>query len=429
MIPPPAYSDRTALGRAVLARAGFAVAMAMVVLACFGVVPAAFALLAGAAVTGLGWAQTRFGDGPAATAARLLLIAAEVTIVTVAVFAGDPLGPRLPAPLVFASPSLICLLALIAVNAATVRPLAVWWAGSCVAAAWGLAAAFTRADPATITKFQINDDNYPTLISYLEAVTQPHFFSLDALALQFAVIAGCTAILGVAAHRMRALARSAAGRYAARSSLAAHFSSSVVETLLDSRGAGAPGSRRIAALDCDLVSFTAWAARTEAEDVARALRAYHAFVEDRVFAHGGAVLKYVGDGVVAVFGLTGSADGVAAAALGCAKALSREWPAAARDLFGRGYAASLAVGVDYGEAMAGLTGEGRAMCLVVVGAPLDSAAELQASRPEGVPVVIGADAVEAARAHDPSSLDGFAPLPTTRAASWGLASTSVLAPS
>ena len=356
------------------------------------------------------------------------LIAAEVAIVIVAVFMGDPLGPRLPAPLVFASPGLICLLALIAVNAATVRPLAVWWAGGCVAAGWGLAAALTRADPATITKFQINDDNYPTLISYLEAVTQPHFFSLDALALQFAVIAGCTAILGVAAHRMRALARSAAGRYAARASLAAHFSSSVVEALLGSRDAGAPRLRRVAALDCDLVGFTAWAARTEAGEVAKALRVYHGFVEQRVFAHGGAVLKYVGDGVVAVFGLTGSVDGVAATALDCAKVLAMEWPAVARNLFGQDYAAALAVGVDYGEAMAGLAGEGRAMCLMVIGAPLDSAAELQASRPRQASVVIGMDAVAAARAHDPSSLDGFEPLPAGPKASWGLVPTAITAP-
>ncbi|MEI9963337.1 MAG: hypothetical protein WDM92_00095 [Caulobacteraceae bacterium] len=157
-----AVSGRTALDRSVLARAGVALAIAAIVLVCFGVVPAAFALLAGAAVTALGWAQTRLVDGPAATALRLLLIAGEVGIVTVAVFAGDPLGPRLPAPLVFASPGLICLLAVITVNAATVRPLAVWWAGGCVAAAWGLAAALTRADPTTVTKFQINDDNYPT---------------------------------------------------------------------------------------------------------------------------------------------------------------------------------------------------------------------------------------------------------------------------
>ena len=415
--------DRLALHRGVLARAAATVVIAVGVGACFGLSPALFALTVGAAVTALGWAQTRLGAGRIADVARLLLIAAEVALVTAAIFAGDRFGPNAapPAPMIFASPGLIVLLALLAVNTVTVRPLVVWWTGGCAAICWAVAAWLTLLDPTTLTKRNINDDNYATLIAYLEAVTQPHYFSLDALTLQFAVIVGCTLTLGVAAHRMRALARKTADRHAARGSLAAHFSPPVVSALLGSRDAAAPGARPVTALVCDLGGFTTWAAGVSAEAVGEALRGYHAFVEAKVFEHDGAVLNYIGDGVVAIFGLEGPGDSTVSDALGCARAMAETWPTAATGLFGGGYAAPLWIGLDHGEAVTGLVGEGRAMSLVVMGPALDSAEALQSVRPEGASVVVGAGAVAAAQAQGSDALRGFSPLPGAASALWGLA--------
>lgn len=413
--------DRLALHRGVLARAAASIVIAAGVGACFGLSPALFALTVGAAVTALGWAQTRLGASRAADVARLVLIAAETALVTAAIFAGDRFGPNAapPAPMIFASPGLIVLLALLAVNAVTVRPLVVWWTGACAVACWATAAGLTLMDPTTLTKRNINDDNYDTLIAYLGAVTQPHYFSLDALTLQFAVIAGCTVTLGVAAHRMRALARKTADRHAARGSLAAHFSPPVVSALLGSRDAGAARTRPVAALVCDLGGFTTWAAGVSADAVAEALRSYHAFVEARVFEHDGAVLKYIGDGVVAIFGLEGPGEAAISDALSCARAMAETWPAAAKGLFGDGYAAPLWIGLDHGEAVTGLVGEGRAMSLVVIGPALDSAEALQSMRPQGAPVVVGAGAVAAAQARGSDALRGFSPLQGAGPVLWG----------
>ncbi len=417
-----ALSDRLALHRGVVARGAAAMVIAAGVGVCFGVSSALFALAVGAASTALGWAQSRLGDGRTASLARLLLIAAEIALVTAAIFAGDLFGPdpAPPAPMIFASPGLMVLLAVLVLNAVTVRPLAVWWTGGCIMASWAIAAWLTLLDPATLTKRQIIDDNYDTLIAYLGAVTQPHYFSLDALTLQFAVIAGCTVTLGVATHRMRALARKAADRHAARGSLAAHFAPQVVDALLNSRTAGSPGNRMVAALVCDLGGFTPWAAGVGAEDVAEALRGYHAFVEAQVFRHGGAVLKYIGDGVVAIFGLDGPGEAAVSDALTCARAMAEGWPVAARGLFGPGYAAPMSIGLDLGEAVAGLVGEGRAMSLVVMGPALDSAEALQAARPPGALVVVGAGAVAAAKDRGPDALRGFGPLKDNDLGLWSL---------
>ncbi len=423
MSPPATPSDRLALRRGVLARAIATGVIAVGVGICFGLSSALFALTVGAAVTALGWTQTVLGDNRKADVARLLLIAAETALVTAAIFAGDLFGPdpAPPGPMIFASPGVLVLLALLAVNTVTIRPLMVWWTGGCAVACWAVAAWLTVLDPATLTKGEINDDNYNTLIEYLEAVTQPHYFSLDALTLQFAVIIGCTVTLGVAAHRMRALARKAADRHAARGSLAAHFSPSVVSTLLGSRDAGAARSRMVAALACDLGGFTGWEAGVGDETVAEALRGYHAFVEARVFEHGGAVLKYIGDGVVAVFGLEGAGDGAVSDALACARAMAEAWPTAAAGLFDPGYAAPMWIGLDHGEAVAGLVGEGRAMSLVVMGPALDSAEALESARPDGVRVVVGAAAVAAAQSREADALRGFRPLQGKDSALWGLA--------
>jgi class 3 adenylate cyclase/tetratricopeptide (TPR) repeat protein len=59
----------------------------------------------------------------------------------------------------------------------------------------------------------------------------------------------------------------------------------------------------ITALFCDLVAFTAQAERMDPEDVKATLRAYHTAVKDLVEGYGGTVEKFLGDGVIGVFGM------------------------------------------------------------------------------------------------------------------------------
>ncbi|MGZ8572023.1 MAG: adenylate/guanylate cyclase domain-containing protein, partial [Actinomycetota bacterium] len=54
---------------------------------------------------------------------------------------------------------------------------------------------------------------------------------------------------------------------------------------------------------CDLVEFTARAERMDPEDVKETLRAYHRAVKELIERHGGTVEKFLGDGVIGVFGM------------------------------------------------------------------------------------------------------------------------------
>ena len=54
---------------------------------------------------------------------------------------------------------------------------------------------------------------------------------------------------------------------------------------------------------CDLVEFTARAERMDPEDVKETLRAYHQAVAELTERHGGTVEKFLGDGVIGVFGM------------------------------------------------------------------------------------------------------------------------------
>ncbi len=59
----------------------------------------------------------------------------------------------------------------------------------------------------------------------------------------------------------------------------------------------------ITAMFCDLVGFTARAEQMDPEDVKATLRAYHTAVKDLVEGYGGTVEKFLGDGVIGVFGM------------------------------------------------------------------------------------------------------------------------------
>jgi class 3 adenylate cyclase len=58
----------------------------------------------------------------------------------------------------------------------------------------------------------------------------------------------------------------------------------------------------VTVLFADLVGFTARAEKLDPEDVRAMLRSYHARVRAELERHGGTVERYLGDGVMALFG-------------------------------------------------------------------------------------------------------------------------------
>ncbi len=351
------------------------------------------AVAAGLALTA--WLQDASTEGPGGTTARLVLMAVETVLVCAAVLVAGPVagGGVVPAPMLFFSPAVLALFCLLAAQAVGARPIASLWAGACAIAAWAGVRALALADPDTIVAAQVNPDDSPTLMDYLEAITRPHYQDDGLWQLQTAALGAFAVVLALAAWRARRLVRRATAAQAARDGLAAHFSAGVVETLLADRAAR-QGDVEAGVLDCDLTGYSAATAGQPPEAVAALLRAWHGLVEAQVFAQGGAVLKFTGDGVSAVFGLTGEADAAMRAAA-CARAVVAAWPPVAAGL-GLASAPGVAIGLEVGAVRWGLVGEGRAASLVVLGEPVSSAARLQTrTRAAGAPILAGPAAARA----------------------------------
>jgi adenylate cyclase len=104
-----------------------------------------------------------------------------------------------------------------------------------------------------------------------------------------------------------------------RSNLARYFPPAVVDRLAASdRPAGLDRTQDAVVMFVDIVGFTRLSEAMTPSDAMALLRRFHTEVEHVVFAHGGMVDKFLGDGAMACFGVpdpspTAAADAIAAA--------------------------------------------------------------------------------------------------------------------
>jgi len=142
-------------------------------------------------------------------------------------------------------------------------------------------------------------------------------------------------------------------------------------------------SRRLEAtvLFCDLRGFTALAERLDAEQVIAVLNRYLEAVSGAVFAHGGTVVSYQGDGVMAVFGAPLPQPDHAVRALAAARAiLDDALPRFNAWLLEERLADApleAGIGLNSGHVMSGLVGSERRVEYAAVGDATNVAARLQ----------------------------------------------------
>ncbi|HMJ02154.1 MAG TPA: adenylate/guanylate cyclase domain-containing protein [Conexibacter sp.] len=143
-------------------------------------------------------------------------------------------------------------------------------------------------------------------------------------------------------------------------------------------------SRRLEAtvLFCDLRGFTSLSERLDAEQVIAVLNRYLEAISGAVFAHGGTVVSYQGDGVMAVFGAPLPQDDHAEQALRAARAILDEaLPRFNAWLLEERLAEQpldAGIGLNSGHVMSGLVGSERRVEYAAVGDATNVAARLQA---------------------------------------------------
>lgn len=161
--------------------------------------------------------------------------------------------------------------------------------------------------------------------------------------------------------------------------LARYFSANLVDELSRADAPLATSRRQnCAVLFVDVVGFTRLAAHQRPEEVIAFLRDYHARVERAVFAHGGTLDKYVGDGVMATFGTPHPCPTAASQALACAHAMRR----AIADWSGARIAAGsppvrIGIGLHHGPVVLGDIGGPHRFEFAVVGDTVNVASRLE----------------------------------------------------
>ena len=204
--------------------------------------------------------------------------------------------------------------------------------------------------------------------------------------------------------KLREMERSRQAAERARNNLARYFSPNIVELLAaQDEPLGAVRRETVAVLFADIVGFTQMAEAMPPEAVLAMLREFHVRMTAQIFACGGTVDKYIGDAIVAVFGVPSASSKDAANALACAgKMLDalESWNDD-RERAGEGRLA-MGIGVNYGPAVLGDVGSEHSMSFTVIGDTVNTAARLQTlTRSLRTPLVVGDALVTAVKAWSP----------------------------
>ncbi|MGD9508919.1 MAG: CHASE2 domain-containing protein [Geminicoccaceae bacterium] len=220
-----------------------------------------------------------------------------------------------------------------------------------------------------------------------------------AAALLFAGIGVELLRVGEERHRRRHLERQ-------RANLARYFPPAVVDRLAASDSpAGLDRIQEAVVMFVDIMGFTRLSEAMAPGDALALLRRFHIEVERAVFAHGGMVDKFLGDGAMACFGVPDPSPTAAADAIGAALALLDALAAAPPPRLRVG------IGIHAGPVLMGDVGGATQFQFTVVGDTVNVASRLEElTRECDSPLIVSEQAFRLAG--PPQSLaDRFEPLP------------------
>jgi class 3 adenylate cyclase len=183
----------------------------------------------------------------------------------------------------------------------------------------------------------------------------------------------------------------------------------VDDALARSEGGTRLGGERITGtvMFVDLRSFTAFAEATAAERVVETLNTYLGAMGDAVLDHGGTLVSYLGDGLLAAFGAPIPAEDHADRAVAASREMIRERLPSFNDWVrsqGIGDGFGLGVGVNSGPVMAGNVGSERRLEYTVVGDTVNVASRIEGLTKQGSYPVLVADTTRDAMRAPPDDL-------------------------
>jgi adenylate cyclase len=165
----------------------------------------------------------------------------------------------------------------------------------------------------------------------------------------------------------------------ARTNLARYFSPNLVDVLAERDEPFGPIRRQnVAVLFADIVGFTTISEAMAPELVVMLLRQFHERMTARIFDYGGTVEKYIGDAILATFGVPLAGEHDACQALKCADAMLRALDNWNEELIAAEETPlAMGIGLNFGAAVVGDVGSERSMSFTVIGDTVNTASRLQ----------------------------------------------------
>ncbi|HKC99947.1 MAG TPA: adenylate/guanylate cyclase domain-containing protein [Methylomirabilota bacterium] len=345
-------------------------------------------------VTGLGqfWVYWR---GLAPSWASYAFILVDSLALAAVLLLPDPFAATgLPVPVPLRYASFMYFFVLLMQAAFSFRPRLLVWTGLSVAAAWTVGFLWIVSRPETILDPPGKVGRASTLAVYLD----PNYASVLKYQNEIVVFLLVSAGLALLVRRSRSLVAERSQAERARGNLARYFSPKVVDTLAErDEPLGRVRRLPVGVLFADLVGFTTMAEAMTPEEVMALLRDFHGRMEDVVFRHNGCLEKFIGDAMLATFGVPETGPRDATDALACARGML-----AALSEWNRERAASgrvqlrMGLGLHYGPVVAGDIGSRRSMAFATVGDTTNVASRLQALTRELGASIVASGALVAA---------------------------------
>jgi predicted ATPase/class 3 adenylate cyclase len=142
--------------------------------------------------------------------------------------------------------------------------------------------------------------------------------------------------------------------------------------------------KQVTVLFADLVGFTSLAVRMDPEDVRTIMDLYFQRVSEALLRHGGQIEKFIGDAVMAVFGVPTASERDPEQAVRAALAMQQALGELNQELEQqRGLRLTMRIGINTGLVLVGLLDKARNGDLTVVGETVNLASRLEQAAPPG----------------------------------------------